>query len=188
VKLAIGPPIENLLLRLRVPRCPQSTSSGSRPRCKELEGRRGRAGDLAGGGPGRFGRKRTVQGRLVDSARDISLYAGRLHRSLPGPHLQDSKPIKAVKLTGLAGAYWRGDEKNALTRIYGTAFYTRTTWRAPRRVEEARARPPCARAQLDLFHLEDNARLPFWHPKEMVIWNILEDLRRRENAKRGYSR
>jgi threonyl-tRNA synthetase len=42
-----------------------------------------------------------------------------------GPHLQDSSPIKAVKLTGLAGAYWRGDEHNKqLTRIYGTAFYT----------------------------------------------------------------
>src|SRR3954447_6877578 len=42
-----------------------------------------------------------------------------------GPHLQDSKPIKAIKLTGLAGAYWRGDEKNKqLTRIYGTAFYS----------------------------------------------------------------
>ena len=41
-----------------------------------------------------------------------------------GPHLQDSKPIKAFKLTGLAGAYWRGDEHNTqLTRIYGTAFF-----------------------------------------------------------------
>ena len=55
--------------------------------------------------------------------------------SAAGPHLQDSKPIKAVKLTGLAGAYWRGDEHNKqLTRIYGTAFYDAGR---PRRVPRA---------------------------------------------------
>src|SRR6266542_6363544 len=63
---------------------------------------------------------------LVDTAEgDISLYTqGDFTDLCRGPHLQDSKPIKAVKLTGLAGAYWRGDEHNKqLTRIYGTAFY-----------------------------------------------------------------
>src|SRR3954469_21266559 len=63
---------------------------------------------------------------LVDTAEgDISLYTqGDFTDLCRGPHLQDSSPIKAVKLTGLAGAYWRGDEKNTqLTRIYGTAFY-----------------------------------------------------------------
>src|SRR5215207_7807998 len=63
---------------------------------------------------------------LVDTAEgDISLYTqGEFTDLCRGPHLQDSKPIKAIKLTGLAGAYWRGDEKNTqLTRIYGTAFY-----------------------------------------------------------------
>jgi threonyl-tRNA synthetase len=64
---------------------------------------------------------------LVDTAEgDISLYTqGDFTDLCRGPHLQDSKPIKAVKLTSLAGAYWRGDEHNTqLTRIYGTAFYS----------------------------------------------------------------
>ena len=107
-----------------------------------------------------------------------------------GPHLQDSRPIKAIKLTGLAGAYWRGDEKNAqLTRIYGTAFYSQADLDAYlERLEEARRRDHRKLGrQLDLFHLSENSPgSPFWHPKGMVIWNELEDLRRRENAKRGY--
>src|SRR3989440_5328768 len=64
---------------------------------------------------------------LVDTAEgDISLYRqGEFTDLCRGPHLQNSKPIKAFKLTGLAGAYWRGDERNTqLTRIYGTAFYS----------------------------------------------------------------
>src|SRR6266700_3293543 len=69
---------------------------------------------------------------LVDTAEgDISLYTQSHDGSddftdlCRGPHLQDSKPIKALKLTGLAGAYWRGDAANPqLTRIYGTAFYS----------------------------------------------------------------
>jgi threonyl-tRNA synthetase len=64
---------------------------------------------------------------LVDTAEgEISLYTqGDFTDLCRGPHLQDSRPIKAIKLTGLAGAYWRGDEHNTqLTRIYGTAFYS----------------------------------------------------------------
>src|SRR5690242_12439233 len=63
---------------------------------------------------------------LVDTAEgEISLYSqGDFTDLCRGPHLQDSSPTKAFKLTGLAGAYWRGDERNKqLTRIYGTAFY-----------------------------------------------------------------
>jgi threonyl-tRNA synthetase len=107
-----------------------------------------------------------------------------------GPHLQDSTPIKAFKLTGLAGAYWRGDEHNTqLTRIYGTAFYDQADLDAYlHQLEEAQARDHRRLGtQLDLFHLSDHAPgMPFWHPKGMVIWNELEDLRRRENLKRGY--
>ncbi len=107
-----------------------------------------------------------------------------------GPHLQNSKPIKALKLTGLAGAYWRGDERNTqLTRIYGTAFYTQEDLDAHlERLEEARRRDHRRLGpQLDLFHLSDHSPgSPFWHPKGMVIWNELEDLRRRENLRRGY--
>src|SRR5207248_7422739 len=129
---------------------------------------------------------------LVDTAEgDISLYTqGDFTDLCRGPHLQDSKPIKAVKLTGLAGAYWRGDERNKqLTRIYGTAFYDQKDLDAYlEQLEQARARDHRRLGvQLDLFHLSEHAPgMPFWHPKGMVIWNALEDLRRRENARRGY--
>jgi threonyl-tRNA synthetase len=129
---------------------------------------------------------------LVDTADGpITFYTqGEFTDLCRGPHLQDSKPIKAVKLTGLAGAYWRGDEHNPqLTRIYGTAFYSQEDLDAYlERVEDARRRDHRRLGQqLDLFHLSEHAPgMPFWHPKGMVIWNALEDLRRRENAKRGY--
>ncbi len=107
-----------------------------------------------------------------------------------GPHLQDSKPIKALKLTGLAGAYWRGDSSQPqLTRIYGTAFFTQEDLDVHlERLEEARRRDHRRLGvELDLFHLDEHSPgSPFWHPKGMIIWNVLEDLRRRENAARGY--
>jgi threonyl-tRNA synthetase len=130
---------------------------------------------------------------LVDTAEGpISLYTqGDFTDLCRGPHLQDSAPIKALKLTGLAGAYWRGDEKNTqLTRIYGTAFFSQEDLdRHLERLEEARRRDHRSLGrQLDLFHLaESSPGSPFWHPKGMVIWNALEDLRRRENARRGYT-
>src|SRR5918999_2319660 len=129
---------------------------------------------------------------LVDTAEgEISLYTqGDFTDLCRGPHLQDSKPIKAIKLTGLAGAYWRGDERNTqLTRIYGTAFYSRADLDAYlERLEQAKARDHRRLGrELDLFHLsEESPGSPFWHPKGMVLWNELEDLRRRENRRRGY--
>src|SRR3954447_4148280 len=129
---------------------------------------------------------------LADAAEgDITLYTqGDFTDLCRGPHLQTSRPIKAFKLTGLAGAYWRGDEKNKqLTRIYGTAFYSQEDLDAHlARLEEARKRDHRRLGvQLDLFHLEEvSPGSPFWHPKGMVIWNELESLRRRENARRGY--
>ena len=134
---------------------------------------------------------------LVDTAEgDITLYM-QSHDGVAeftdlcrGPHLQNAKPIKALKLTGLAGAYWRGDSsKQQLTRIYGTAFYTQEDLAAHlERLEEARRRDHRRLGvQLDLFHLSEHSPgSPFWHPKGMVIWNELEDLRRRENLRRGY--
>ncbi|MBA3401400.1 MAG: threonine--tRNA ligase [Actinobacteria bacterium] len=121
----------------------------------------------------------------------ISLYTqGDFTDLCRGPHLQGTSPIKALKLTSLAGAYWRGDEKNTqLTRIYGTAFYSQADLDAHlERLEEARARDHRRLGRdLDLFHLSEHSPgSPFWHPKGMVIWNSLEDLRRDENRKRGY--
>jgi threonyl-tRNA synthetase len=135
---------------------------------------------------------------LVDTAEgDITLYTQSHDGSddftdlCRGPHLQDSKPIKALKLTGLAGAYWRGDSSQPqLTRIYGTAFYSQADLDAYlERLEEARKRDHRVLGnQLDLFHFDEHSPgSPFWHPKGMVIFNTLEDLRRSENLKRGYS-
>jgi threonyl-tRNA synthetase len=121
----------------------------------------------------------------------ISLYTqGDFTDLCRGPHLQNSAPIKAVKLTSLAGAYWRGDEKNPqLTRIYGTAFFSQKELDAHlERLELAKARDHRRLGpQLDLFHFSDvSPGAPFWHPKGMAVWNVLEDLRRRENLARGY--
>src|SRR5947209_9272442 len=81
---------------------------------------------------------------LVDGAEEpISFYTqGDFTDLCRGPHLQSSAPIKALKLTGLAGAYWRGDERNPqLTRIYGTAFYSQAALDAYlERLEEAKRR------------------------------------------------
>jgi threonyl-tRNA synthetase len=129
---------------------------------------------------------------LVDTAEGpISLYTqGDFTDLCRGPHLQNSKPIKAFRLMGTAGAYWRGDAANQqLTRIYGTAFYRQEDLDAYlHQLEEARRRDHRRLGvQLDLFHLEEaSPGSPFWHPKGMVIWNTLEDLRRRENLARGY--
>ena len=129
---------------------------------------------------------------LVDTADgDISLYTqGDFTDLCRGPHLQDSSPIKALRLTGLAGAYWRGDEKNTqLTRIYGTAFFTQADLDAHlERLEQARARDHRRLgAELDLFHFDEHSPgSPLWHPRGMVVYNELEAVRRRENARRGY--
>jgi threonyl-tRNA synthetase len=129
---------------------------------------------------------------LVDTADGaISLYTqGDFTDLCRGPHLQDASPIKALKLTGLAGAYWRGDEKNTqLTRIYGTAFFTQEDLDAYlERMETARGRDHRRLGpQLDLFHMSEfSPGAALWTPRGMAIWNALEDLRRSENAKRGY--
>jgi threonyl-tRNA synthetase len=129
---------------------------------------------------------------LVDTAEGpISLYTqGDFTDLCRGPHLQNSKPIKAVKLTSLAGAYWRGDEHNPqLTRIYGTAFYSKEDLDAYlERLEQARRRDHRRLGpQLDLFHFSERSPgSPLWHPKGMVLWYELEKIRARENAQRGY--
>jgi threonyl-tRNA synthetase len=121
----------------------------------------------------------------------ISLYTqGEFTDLCRGPHLQDASPIAAVKLTGLAGAYWRGDERlTQLTRIYGTAFYSQADLDAHlERLEQARARDHRRLGmQLDLYHFDEHSPgSPFWHAKGMAIYNELEAVRRRENERRGY--
>jgi threonyl-tRNA synthetase len=129
---------------------------------------------------------------LVDTADGpISFYRqGDFTDLCRGPHLQDASPIKAIKLLSLAGAYWRGDERNTqLTRIYGTAFFDpKDLDEYLHRLEEAKRRDHRRLGrELDLVHFDEHSPgSPLWHPRGMVIWNALEDLRRRENAKRGY--
>jgi len=198
VKVAIGPPIENGFYYDF--EFPEPISEDDLPRIEEEirreleEGRDWTREEVtADEARKRFeaeGEPYKVE--LVGTAEGpISFYTqGDFTDLCRGPHLQNSSPIKAIKLTGLAGAYWRGDEHNTqLTRIYGTAFYSQADLDAYlAQVEEARRRDHRKLGpQLDLFHLAENSPgSPFWHPKGMVVWNELEDLRRRENAKRGY--
>jgi threonyl-tRNA synthetase len=198
VKIAIGPPIENGFyydFEFPEPIREEDLEQIEAEIVRELkEGRSWEREEIsAAGAKQRFlEENEPYKVELVDTAEgDISLYTqGDFTDLCRGPHLQDSKPIKAVKLTSLAGAYWRGDEKNKqLTRIYGTAFYSQADLDAHlERLELAKARDHRKLGrELDLFHLsEESPGSPFWHPKGMVIWNQLEDLRRRENKRRGY--
>ncbi len=107
-----------------------------------------------------------------------------------GPHLQDTAPIKAFKLTHLAGAYWRGDStRPMLTRVYGTAFFSQEDLDLHlHNIEEAQKRDHRRLGrELDLFSFNDaSPGGPFWHPKGMIIWNTLVDMWRAENTARGY--
>ena len=107
-----------------------------------------------------------------------------------GPHLPSTGKIKAVKLTSIAGAYWRGSEKNKmLQRIYGTAFTNREELDAYlARIEEARKRDHRKLGrQLDLFDIrEEGPGFPFFYPKGMVLRNQLEDYWREIHRKHGY--
>ena len=129
---------------------------------------------------------------LVETAEgEITFYRqGEFVDLCRGPHLQDTRPIKAVKLLSLAGAYWRGDERNTqLTRVYGTAFFDpKDLDLYLERLEEAKRRDHRRLGQqLDLFHFDEHSPgSPFWHPKGMAVFNALEALRRRENERRGY--
>jgi threonyl-tRNA synthetase len=197
-KIAIGPPIENGFyydFEFPEPIGEEALERIEEEMRKELaEGRSWNREEVSAEEAKRYfaeqGEDYKVE--LVDTAEGaITLYTqGEFTDLCRGPHLQNSKPIKAIKLTGLAGAYWRGDERNRqLTRIYGTAFYSQADLDTYlERLEEAKKRDHRRLGvQLDLVHFDEHSPgSPLWHPKGMVIWNELEDLRRRENAKRGY--
>ena len=108
-----------------------------------------------------------------------------------GPHVPNTSYLKHFRLLSVAGAYWRGDEKNImLTRVYGTAFGTEEALDAYiRRMEEAKSRDHRRLGrELDLFSLQNEGPgFPFFHPKGMVIMNCLMDFWKKEHTKRGYS-
>jgi len=198
VKIAIGPPIENGFYYDF--EFPKPIREDDLPRIEEeiqrelAEGREWTREEVsADEARQRFqAENEPYKVELVDTADGpISFYTqGDFTDLCRGPHLQDSRPIKAIKLTGLAGAYWRGDEKNKqLTRIYGTAFYSQADLDAYlERLEQAKQRDHRRLGpQLDLFHFSEHSPgSALWHPKGMVLFNALEQIRRRENAKRGY--
>lgn len=107
-----------------------------------------------------------------------------------GPHVPSTGKLKAVKLMSLAGAYWRGDEKNKmLQRVYGTSFPKKSELdQYLHRLEEAKRRDHRKLGQeLDLFSIhEEGPGFPFFHPKGMIIRNELENFWRAEHKKRNY--
>jgi threonyl-tRNA synthetase len=122
----------------------------------------------------------------------VSLYRQRDFIDLcRGPHLPSTSFCRAFKLTSIAGAYWRGDEKNKmLQRIYGTAFADKKELDAYlERLEEAKRRDHRKIGkELDLFSFSDEvgAGLVIWHPKGARLRTIIEDFERKEHFKRGY--
>ena len=109
-----------------------------------------------------------------------------------GPHVPSTEKLKAFKLLSIAGAYWKGNEKNPqLQRIYGTAFFTRKELdEYLNRLEEAKRRDHRKLGQeLDLFSIQDLAGpgLIFFHPKGGAIRKVIEDWMREQYIKRGYS-
>lgn len=108
-----------------------------------------------------------------------------------GPHLSGTGRIKAFKLTGVAGAYWRGDESNKmLQRIYGTAFPTKEELKEHlERIEEAKRRDHRKLGrELDLFSTKEDigSGLVLWHPNGATVRGIIEDFWRGEHVKHDY--
>ncbi|MBC7461876.1 MAG: threonine--tRNA ligase [Thermoleophilia bacterium] len=107
-----------------------------------------------------------------------------------GPHIQDAKPMKAVKLTSTAGAYWRGDsDREQLTRIYGTAFFSKDDLATYlENLERAKLNDHrLLGTKLDLFSFDPiSPGSPFWHARGMNIFNAITEMWREQHVTRGY--
>ncbi len=130
--------------------------------------------------------------RDIPSGEPITLYTiGNFTDLCRGGHADRTGEIGALKLTSVAGAYWRGDEHNPmLQRIYGTAWRTKEELDAYlTQIEEAQKRDHRKLGvELDLFSIEEDAGggLVFWHPKGAVVRGIVEDFIRTGLRERGY--
>jgi threonyl-tRNA synthetase len=127
----------------------------------------------------------------IPSNEDISLYRqGDFIDLCRGPHVPSTAKLRAFKLTKVAGAYWRGDSKNAmLQRIYGTAWTDPKALKAYlHRIEEAERRDHRRIGKkLKLFHTQEEAPgMVFWHPRGWSIWQALEQYMRGKLGVRGY--
>ena len=131
---------------------------------------------------------------LIEGIEDnkVSIYTnGNFADLCKGPHVNSTGQVKAFKLLSIAGAYWKGNEKNRmLQRIYGTAFEREEELQEYiRLLEEAKLRDHRKLGvQLDYFsmHEEIGAGLVLYHPKGALLRSIIEDFEKKEHLKRGY--
>ena len=127
----------------------------------------------------------------LDDEKEISFYRqGEYVDLCAGPHLMNTKQVKAFKLTSVAGAYWRGSEKNKmLTRIYGTAFSKQTDLdKYLERMEEVKKRDHRKLGkELELFaFMDEGPGFPFFLPKGMVLKNLLLQYWHEIHEREGY--
>ena len=127
----------------------------------------------------------------LPSDEEISFYTqGEFIDLCAGPHVESTGKIKAIKLMSVAGAYWRGNEKNKmLQRVYGTAFPSQEELQEYiDRIEEAKKRDHRKIGkEMDLFALmEEGPGFPFFLPNGMILRTELENYWRQEHRKRGY--
>ncbi|MDD5475554.1 MAG: threonine--tRNA ligase [Syntrophales bacterium] len=129
---------------------------------------------------------------LPEDVSEVSLYSqGNFVDLCRGPHIPSTGLARAFKLLSVAGAYWRGDERNTqLQRIYGTGFPTKEELDHHLMViEEAKKRDHRKLGrELDLFQVNDEVGpgLIIFHPKGALLRSIIEDWERKEHLKRGY--
>lgn len=130
---------------------------------------------------------------LIDDIEDKKVsvyYSGDFVDLCSGPHIPSTGKVGAFKLLSIAGAYWRGSEKNKmLVRIYGTSFFRKEELKNYlERLEKAkRSDHRKIGKDLDLFSFHDEAPgFPFFHPNGMILRNIILDYWREEHIKEGY--
>ncbi len=132
--------------------------------------------------------------RLIDDMPDEKAMGLYFHEEYVdmcrGPHVPNTRFLKAFQLTKISGAYWRGDSKNEqLQRIYGTAWADKKQLAAYiQRIEEAEKRDHRRIGkQLDLFHLQEEAPgMVFWHPNGWSVYQVLEQYMRKVQRDHGY--
>lgn len=134
--------------------------------------------------------KLDIISRIPDGATISAYRQGEFVDLCTGPHLPSTGRIRALKLTGVSGAYWRGDEANPmLTRIYGTSYPSQEELEAHLyRIEEAKRRDHRrVGPALGLFSFREEAPgFAFWHPKGQRLYRTLEEFSRRLQEPRGY--
>mgnify|MGYP001757177658 FL=1 len=139
-------------------------------------------------------RDETYKLRLIDdmpNETEMGLYYHQEYIDMcRGPHVPNTRFLKAFQLTKISGAYWRGDAKNEqLQRIYGTAWADKKQLQAYiKRIEEAEKRDHRKIGKaLGLFHLQEQAPgMVFWHPNGWTIYQVLEQYMRKIQQDNGY--